>query len=132
MKGFSKFMSRRYGADLLSWCLLALSVILIAVVALFDIWFLCILPIIPAAFALFRTFSRNIPARRRENARLTGMGDSMGLAKNKFRDRKTHIYFRCACCDSVLRIPRGKGVLKVTCPRCKSVSGKDTGAGISH
>ena len=114
MNGFMKFMSRRYGADLLSWCLLGLAVILIAIVALFDVWFLCFLPVIPAAFALFRTFSRNIPARRRENALLTGLGDRTALAKNKFRDRKTHIYFKCARCGTVLRIPRNIGVKRVT------------------
>lgn len=128
MNGFYKFMSRRYGADLLSWCLLILSVVTLVIVALFDIWFLCLLPIIPAAFALFRTFSRNIPARRRENAWITGMGDNMALARNKFRDRKTHIYFKCARCGTVLRIPRGIGVKRVTCPRCKSTSEHNTGS----
>ena len=128
MNGFNKFMKNRYGADLLSWVLLALSFILLAIVALFDVWFLCILPIIPAAFTAFRIFSRNIPARRRENAFLTGLGDRVSLAGDKFRDRKTHIYFKCPRCGSVLRIPRGIGVKRVTCPRCKSVSEQDTGS----
>ena len=128
MNGFYKFMKDRYGADGLSWGLLGLSVILIAIVWLLDIWFLCLLPIIPAAFAIFRTFSRNIPARRRERAFFAGLGDNLALTKNKFRDRKTHIYFKCARCGTVLRIPRNIGVKKVTCPRCKSVSEKDTGS----
>ena len=127
MNGFYKFMSRRYGADLLSWCLLILSLALLLIVALFDVWFLCLLPIIPALIALYRTFSRNIGARRRENEAIMGIGASMKLTKNKFRDRKTHIYFKCARCGTVLRIPRGRGTVKVTCPRCKSVSEQDTG-----
>ena len=128
MNGFDKFMKNRYGADTLSWCLLILSLALVLIVAFFDVWFLCILPIIPAAFALFRTLSRNIPARRRENAFFTGLGERFSLAGNKFRDRKTHIYFKCPRCGTVLRIPRGIGVKRVTCPRCKSVSEQDTGS----
>ncbi len=128
MNGFYKFMSRRYGADALSWCLLLLTAVLLLIVGLFDIWWLCLLPIIPAAFAIYRTFSMNIPARRRENKRFLGIGASLKLSKNKFRDRKTHVYFQCARCGAVLRIPRGKGVVKVTCPRCKSVADKDTGS----
>ena len=127
MNGFYKFMSRRYGADLFSWCLLILSALLLLIVSLFDVWFLCILPMIPAFFALFRTFSSNVAARRRENAAFAGIGASLKLTKNKFRDRKTHIYFKCARCGTVLRIPRGRGTVKVTCPRCKSASEQDTG-----
>lgn len=130
MNGFYKFMSRRYGADILSWFLLLLSLVLLVIVAFFDVWWLCLLPVIPAAFALYRTFSMNINARRNENQRFSGMGASMKLAKSKFRDRKTHIYFECPRCGAVLRIPRGKGTVKVTCPRCSSVSEKDTGASV--
>lgn len=128
MNAFYRFMSRRYGADLLSWFLLALSFILLLIVSLFDVWFLCLLPLLLVAWVIFRTFSSNVQARRLENAAFANIGATMKLAKNKFRDRKTHIYFRCARCNTVLRIPRGKGTVRVTCPRCKSTSEQDTGS----
>ena len=61
--------------------------------------------------ALLRMFSRNIPARRRENAWLLGL----------FRrpaDAKTHRRFRCPKCHQKVRVPRGKGKIQITCPQC--------------
>lgn len=66
---------------------------------------------------LFRMMSRNIYARRRENDKFCGF---FKLRKNKFRDRKTHVYRKCKSCKSVLRLPKAKGKHFVVCPKCKS------------
>ena len=39
-------------------------------------------------------------------------------AKNRFKNRKQYKYFRCPSCKAWLRLPRGKGVVTVTCSRC--------------
>ena len=65
----------------------------------------------------FRMFSRNIVKRRRENERFCGF---FRLWKNKFRDRKTHVYRKCPKCHAVLRLPQAKGKHTVVCPRCKN------------
>ena len=64
----------------------------------------------------YRMFSRNIAKRRRENERFCGF---FRLRKNKFRDRKTHVYRKCPNCRAVLRLPRAKGKHSVVCPRCR-------------
>ena len=63
-----------------------------------------------------RMFSRNIVKRRRENEKFCGF---FKLQKNKFRDRKTHVYRKCPDCNAVLRLPKSKGNHIVVCPRCK-------------
>ena len=63
-----------------------------------------------------RMLSRNIAKRRGENERFCGF---FRLRKNKFRDRKTHVYRKCPHCSAVLRLPRAKGKHNVVCPRCK-------------
>lgn len=65
----------------------------------------------------FRMFSKNIAKRRRENERFCNF---FNLQKNKFRDRKTHVYRKCPSCKAVLRLPRAKGKHSVVCPRCKN------------
>ena len=64
----------------------------------------------------FRMFSRNIGKRRRENEKFCGF---FKLRRNKFRDRKTHVYRKCPGCKAILRLPKSKGKHTVVCPRCK-------------
>lgn len=73
-------------------------------------------------WSTFRCFSRNIPARQRENRAVLrffgGIRNWFVLMKNKFRDRKTHIYRKCPACRKVLRLPKIKGDHTVCCPCC--------------
>lgn len=41
------------------------------------------------------------------------------LQCSRWRDRKTHKYFRCSC-GTTLRVPKGKGRISVRCPNCQS------------
>lgn len=40
------------------------------------------------------------------------------LQKNKWRDRKTHVFRECTHCHAVLRLPKKSGSHTVKCPRC--------------
>ena len=72
---------------------------------------------ITLVFSIFyRMFSKDIAKRRRENERFCGF---FKLRRNKFRDRKTHVYRKCPDCHAVLRLPKSKGKHTVVCPRCK-------------
>jgi uncharacterized C2H2 Zn-finger protein len=31
---------------------------------------------------------------------------------------KSHKFFKCPSCHNILRVPRGKGKIFVTCPKC--------------
>ena len=66
---------------------------------------------------VFRMLSRNIYKRRRENEKFCGF---FKLMKNKWKDRKTHVYRKCPKCKAVLRLPKAKGKHTVVCPRCKN------------
>ncbi len=64
----------------------------------------------------FRVLSRNVTARRRECDRFFGFFRSR---RNRFRDRKTHVYKKCPYCRAMLRLPRRKGKHTVCCPACR-------------
>ena len=70
-----------------------------------------------ACVVIFRSLSRNVAKRRKENERFCGF---FTLWKNKIRDRKTHVYRKCPSCKAVLRLPKAKGKHSVICPRCKN------------
>ena len=72
--------------------------------------------------ALFRMFSRNLEKRRAENARFTEkvwwpISRCISGARQQRMD-KEHRYFTCPGCGAVCRVPRGKGRIVITCPRC--------------
>ena len=62
-----RFLYGRYGTDTLNLALLVLGLVLTLLGGLFF-WPLSLLAYVLYIYALFRTFSRNIPARQRERA----------------------------------------------------------------
>lgn len=118
----SRFWRGRNGSD----TLYRLTVWLILILAVVNL-FLHSLILTGVTLALliwstFRCFSKNIPARQRENRAVLrffgGIRNWFILRKNKFRDRKTHIYRKCPACRKVLRLPKIKGDHTVCCPCC--------------
>lgn len=72
---------------------------------------------------LFRAFSRKISARRRENYKYlsikTNFFSYFSLCREKFRNRKTHVYKKCPHCRANIKLPRKKGSHTVCCPKCR-------------
>ena len=69
-------------------------------------------------WAIFRGLSRNTYKRYQENRKflqLTG----------RLKDRE-HRYFDCPKCRQMVRVPRGKGKISITCPRCREKFVKKT------
>lgn len=120
----SRFFYGRYGNDTLGRFLLWVYVgmiLLSMILALFvDSPFLYVIYLLVSTalvfYMFFRMFSRNVAARRRENEKFCSF---FKLQKNKFRDRKTHVYRKCPTCRAVLRLPKAKGKHSVVCPRCR-------------
>ncbi|MGI6201052.1 MAG: hypothetical protein ACOYJA_09810 [Christensenellales bacterium] len=126
MSGTNPFRNRA-GADKLTWLLLALALIFC-----WSKYTLC-LTVVLVAYALYRMFSRDISARRREEAWLMmkvatlapGFLRTMNARKAERLD-KSHKYFSCPKCKARLRAPKGKGRLRITCRTCGEVFEKKT------
>ncbi len=120
---FQQFMYGRYGYDefgrALSILMLALCILSIFVKSLIINAFLWVLLI----YNIYRTFSKNIVARRLENDRYLRL---IKPYKLQWTYRKTHRVFRCKSCGQIIRVPRGKGKIDITCPKCKTVITKRT------
>lgn len=121
-------MLGRYGIDALYKALLVLYLVLVVVGAAVAkvsrpvyiiVWLLSLGVLL---FAVYRSFSRNIPARQKENARWLSMTAPLRregrLLQDKWKFRKTHIFKKCPGCKAVLRLPRKKGKHTVNCPHC--------------
>ena len=113
----------RCGMDALNITLLLLAAILAGIGRR---WWPVLIPA-GAAFAVlvFRAFSKNFSRRSRENAWLLSFYRRALLSvpqwQMRWRDRKYYRYFKCPACHGTVRLPRGKGKLRISCPHCREV-----------
>lgn len=123
-------MYGRYGNDALTKFLLILGLIFMIISLFPHLSWLYFLAAAVLIWSLIRSFSRNFSARRREldfYLRIKNpIVNFFKLSRNKWRDRKTHVYFKCKKCKAVLRVPKGKGSIVVICTRCKDRIEKNT------
>lgn len=119
-----KFMTGRYGVDQLSRFLLLLAVI----VSLFSLFFirniLSVVSLILLLLCNYRMLSRNFNRRYRENNIYLSIKNRIGTGfrKQKYRteQRKVFHIYRCPKCRQKIRIPRGKGRIRISCPKCRT------------
>lgn len=121
---FSNFMRGRYGTDRLSLFMLICSLFFTALSNFKHLKFAYFIGLALIILACARSLSRNFAKRQREldgyNRLMEKPRAFIHLCKNKWRDRKTHKYFKCKQCKTVLRVPKNRGKIEVTCPQCHS------------
>ena len=117
-------MMGRYGADDYSKFILGSSVALMVLNLFLRIGLLNTVILALLIYVYFRMFSKNIQKRYGENMKYLEL-------KNKFfsffrkekrmaEDRKTNHIYKCPNCKQKIRVPRGKGKICITCPKCKT------------
>ena len=121
---FQRFMSGRYGVDPFSQFLSTAALILV-ILGLFlpgPLRLLGWLGWAALIYSYFRIFSRNIARRSAENRwfleKRYAVQQRFGSAKTRFDQRKVYRYFRCPHCRQQLLVPRGRGRISITCPKC--------------
>lgn len=119
---FLRFMYGRYGVDQLYYGLMGLFWGLFVLNLYLRTYVLQALTSAVFCLMLFRTFSKNIERRRRENeVFLKIWRPVLKFTKqtiNRFRERRTHVYRKCRQCKSTLRLPRKTGTHTAVCPKC--------------
>ena len=120
--GLRAFMAGRYGTDRLNMVILCaglVSSILSMMISLQPInlifWALSYGLMI---WAIFRGLSRNTYKRYQENRKFLQIYNRMADRQNR--------YFDCPKCRQTVRVPRGKGKISITCPRCREKFVKKT------
>ncbi len=114
-EGFRRFMTGRYGSDKLNTAILLTGV---------AMWLLSMFIRQPSVqllmmvfyyflmgLAIFRMLSRNTYKRYQENRKYLQFIE-------RLKDRQ-HRYYDCPRCRQQVRVPRGKGKIAITCPKCK-------------
>ena len=116
------FMQGRYGTDEFAQFLLVVEIILIILTMGTGLRLLNILFWAVFIYAVFRMLSKNNFARMKENVKYLEIyhkvrGDAK-TAQAKAKNHKTTLYFKCSGCGTTLSVPKGKGRIRVVCPKC--------------
>lgn len=113
--GMRQFMMGRYGTDKLNMVILGAGLIISLISMFFHFapvnLLLTLVSYVLMSWAIFRTLSRNTYKRYQENRKYL-------MLLQRFKDRE-HRYFDCPRCRQQVRVPRGKGKIAISCPKCK-------------
>ena len=119
-----RFMAARYGNDQLNQFIFIVAIISMVLEIITRQSLFYTLTLVLLILAYVRVFSRNINKRYEENMKFLQKKDAI---LNKFRRQKYyaaqrrnfHIY-TCPQCKQKIRIPKGKGKISITCPKCRT------------
>ena len=113
--GLRRFMEGRYGMDKLNMVMLWTGVIASLLSTLIPVPPLNLIlwgvSYVLMFVSIFRILSRNTYKRYQENRKFLQFFD-------RLKDRD-HRYYDCPKCRQMVRVPRGKGKISITCPRCR-------------
>lgn len=124
MNWLRQFMTGRNGPDTLSNYSMWSGFICSVLASVFRIRLLSYVAWVLLFYAMFRLFSKNVYQRRAENMKffhtIQRLKAPIFKAKRKYDQRKYYKFYKCSVCKQELRVPKGKGNIKITCPKCKN------------
>lgn len=123
MNWLKRFMTGRYGGDQLSMALLILSILLTFAAQLLRFPLLSIIGYILLIIASYRMLSKNTRRRSMENYKFSILISPVySWFRKQIRhlsELRTYRFYKCPDCKAKLRLPRGKGKVIITCPKCR-------------
>ena len=127
-----RLMAGRNGNDELNRFLLFADAFVLLLAMVFSKTlgrFLMPLALIVLCITYFRMFSRNLLRRSEENGKYMNLRSrvqgTLRLWKEQWVQRKDYKFFVCPACRTTLRVPRGRGKIKIVCRKCgNSFTGK--------
>lgn len=113
-----RFMMGRYGIDHLNKLLFIVFFIITGASIFFPNIILQSLSLIVMVLLYFRAFSKNIYKRTQENLKYLKFTKKIKNFFKGVKDAPRYKVFKCPTCGQKLRVPRGKGVITITCKKC--------------
>lgn len=119
-----EWLQGRQGPDDLAVFSMNLAIVVVVVNLFARVSWLGWVALVLIAYSMFRIQSKNLGSRARENeAFLKALGPARPWVQNPraaWAELRAYKHVKCASCKQRVRVPRGKGKLRVTCPRCKT------------
>ena len=117
-----QFMIGRYGTDGLNQFLSIASIVMLLISLITRVSLFTYVGMVLLILCYYRSLSRNISKRTEENYKFYTIKDRItgkaNVLKDQWANRKLYHYYRCPQCRQKLRVPRGRGRIQISCPRC--------------
>lgn len=117
-----EFLKGRNGADQLAKTSMYISILFLIINFFVKSTIISIISLLVVLYANYRVFSKDIKKRVEENQKFLKKVNPMIVPlvklKNRTFGKEGYKYFDCSNCKQELRVPKGKGKLKVKCPKC--------------
>lgn len=118
-----RFMLGRYGFDELGKVLVICSAVIMGL-SIFTGRVSYMLAIVVLIFSYYRMLSKNHQKRYEENCKYLKYKNTVytffNKQKYKMNQRKIYHMYICPSCKQKIRIPKGKGKITITCPKCNT------------
>lgn len=119
---FSVWMQGRYGADELCYALDGVFFVMWILSLITKASWLYYVGLAALVYSLYRMLSRDHMKRSRERLAFLKFVDKVKRypkqIKQRWDQRNTHKFYRCKQCGVTIRVPKGKGQIEITCPKC--------------
>ncbi|MBQ3405358.1 MAG: hypothetical protein IJG63_08100 [Oscillospiraceae bacterium] len=112
----------KYGPDALSFFLIILGFIVSGLTSMTGILIIAFVGYALIILGVLRMLSKNFARRSSENevflAMLSPLGKKIKQGINKSAQRRDYRFFKCPGCKNTLRVPKNRGRIQITCPKC--------------
>ncbi len=118
----TRFMYGRYGNDQLSRMLLGLALVCLVLELFIRNPLLYLAGVGLMGYSMYRTLSRNTSKMAAQNQKYLTWRYQQAVKKNNAKkhwaQRKEYRFYKCPRCRQKVRVPRGRGRIAITCPKC--------------
>ncbi len=125
----ARFLYGRYGNDQLNNFLVGVAFVVIIINVFVNSYILVVVNYLVLALAIYRMLSKKYQKRRNELNRFLKLSRPYRNIWNKVKLRigdRDNKYYRCPSCKQLVRVPRKRGKIIITCPRCHNKFEKRT------
>lgn len=118
----TRFMYGRYGNDQLSKLYLGLAIVCLIVNLFTDLAIFYVAGLLLLIYSIYRSFSKDISKMAAQNQKFLNWRYQRIV---KYNNTKKHLaqskecrFYKCPGCKQKVRVPRGRGKIAITCPKC--------------
>lgn len=115
-----RWMYGRYGVDNLSRFMIYVALVLCILSIFIFRGLFYFVSLVLVVYSYYRVFSRNTQKRYKELQAYEKWKKGVKNFPKTMAMRKTHHIYKCPNCRQKIRIPRGKGHIEITCPKCRT------------